>query len=94
MKEQPENGTGTVPMSSIPKQRSGIPFAVLVAVTFVVIGLEACSTVKPYQRAYLNDQAMQIGTQPAASFSDNVHTYREGSSGGGSEKGSGGCGCN
>ncbi|HTS46062.1 MAG TPA: DUF4266 domain-containing protein [Puia sp.] len=54
----------------------------------------SCKTVKPYQRAYLNDDAMQAGKRPADKLSSAVHTYREGASGGGSGKTSGGCGCN
>lgn len=56
--------------------------------------LSGCSTVKPYQRAYLNDAAMQPGKLPIEKFEENVQTYREGASGGGSGKASGGCGCN
>lgn len=54
----------------------------------------ACESVKPYQRVYLNDHEMQPGAQGAAVFEVNVQTYREGASGGGSSKMSGGCGCN
>lgn len=54
----------------------------------------ACSSVKPYQRVYLNDSEMQMGVHPVAKFDENVHVYREGASGGGTAKGSGGCGCN
>jgi hypothetical protein len=53
-----------------------------------------CQTVKPYQRAYLNDDNMQAGKQPIKTYSGHVHTYREGAAGGGRGKSSGGCGCN
>ena len=53
-----------------------------------------CQTVKPYQRVYLNDENMQAGKKPVNTFNEHVHTYREGASGGGSGKSSGGCGCN
>lgn len=56
--------------------------------------LSGCTTVKPYQRMYLNDQNMQPGKLGLDKFDENVHTYREGSSGGGTGQGSGGCGCN
>jgi hypothetical protein len=59
-----------------------------------VVSLPSCKTVKPYQRIYLNDEAMQMGKRPSEKFSSNAHTYREGASGGGKAKGSGGCGCN
>lgn len=58
-----------------------------------VMMCSACATVKPYQRAYLNDHEMRIGKKDIEKFEDNAHTYREGASGGGAKSG-GGCGCN
>jgi len=58
-----------------------------------VFGL-SCKTVKPYQRVYLNDDAMHLGQRPIEKLSSNAHNYREGASGGGKAKSSGGCGCN
>jgi hypothetical protein len=63
----------------------------------IVLGmllLGACTTVKPYQRQYLNDENMQLGKAGIDKIDESAQTYREGSSGGGSGKGSGGCGCN
>lgn len=54
----------------------------------------SCQTVKPYQRVYLNDYEMRQGKRPIDKMEDNVHTYREGATGGGAGKTSGGCGCN
>jgi len=54
----------------------------------------SCRTVRPWQRNYLNDESMQLGKRPIEKFAGNVHTYREGASGGGTGKTSGGCGCN
>ena len=59
-----------------------------------VLFTSGCEVVKPYQRAYLNDDNMQTGKQAIKKFSSNMHTYREGASGGGRGKTSGGCGCN
>lgn len=56
--------------------------------------LTACSSVKPYQRAYLNDAHMQAGKLDIERFDENAQSYREGASGGGTGKSSGGCGCN
>jgi len=53
-----------------------------------------CTTVKPYQKMYLNDESMQLGKRTVNLFDEHVHAYREGSSGGGVGKASGGCGCN
>jgi len=56
--------------------------------------LYSCTEVKPYQRAYLNDAAMRPGKTDLEKFDNSVHAYREGASGGGNGKASGGCGCN
>jgi hypothetical protein len=56
--------------------------------------LSGCESVKPYQRAYLNDYEMKPGQPGSRRFEEQVQAYREGSSGGGSSKSSGGCGCN
>ena len=55
---------------------------------------QGCAGVKPYQRTYLNDDNMQLGRRPLDKFDENAHSYREGSTGGGGSKASGGCGCN
>lgn len=60
----------------------------------LLLFLTGCTAVKPYQRMYLNDQNMQPGKTSLDKFDENVHTYREGSSGGGTGQSSGGCGCN
>lgn len=57
-------------------------------------GLAGCTPVKPYQRAYLNDERMQTGQRLSAKPAASVHNYREGSTGGGGGTVSGGCGCN
>ena len=56
--------------------------------------LPECRSVKPYQRVYLNDAAMQPGRTKIEKFDMSVHSIREGASGGGNGKTSGGCGCN
>jgi hypothetical protein len=68
-----------------------IAIAAILTVTF---SLTACSTVKPYQRVYLNDDAMRPGRPGIAKFEENAHAIREGASGAGNGKTSGGCGCN
>ncbi len=54
----------------------------------------SCQSVKPYQRVYLNDYEMRNGKRAIEKPEDNVHSYREGATGGGAGKTSGGCGCN
>jgi uncharacterized membrane protein len=60
----------------------------------VICLFASCKAVKPYQRAYLNDNAMQVKKDNINKLSSAVHTYKEGASGGGQGKSSGGCGCN
>ena len=65
----------------------------LLVLTLLVIFF-SCKTVKPYQRAYLNDDAMQTGKRAGDKFTGSVHSNREAAVGGGTGKTSGGCGCN
>lgn len=60
----------------------------------IVLVTSACQTVKPYQRVYLNDPEMQMGTSPGKKFEGYVQGIREGAIPTGSSKASGGCGCN
>jgi hypothetical protein len=53
----------------------------------------SCQTVKPYQRAYLNDSPMQMGFSKVSGFESYALMIREGASGAGGKNG-GGCGCN
>jgi hypothetical protein len=67
----------------------------LIAATVVTCFiLSSCESVKPYQRVYLNDYEMKPGQPGSRRFEEQVQAYREGASGGGSSKTSGGCGCN
>jgi hypothetical protein len=72
------------------KQHRKILFAILVC----VFGYTGCTPVKPYQRMYVNDSEMKTGAPGASKFEEQAQVYREGASGGGGRKGSGGCGCN
>jgi Domain of unknown function (DUF4266) len=74
-------------------QRSKPPVLVFIALSAVIL-TTTCRTVKPYQRAYLNDYNMQLGKSGIDKFDQSVQTYKEGASGGGNGKPSGGCGCN
>lgn len=66
----------------------------VLATLALVAALSSCTAVKPYQRAYLNDAGMKTGRSDIEKFDENVQAYREGASGGGTGKSSGGCGCN
>lgn len=67
-------------------------------IAFFLIALGAlgssCQTVKPYQRVYLNDFEMRPGYPGGRAYEEYVLFIREAASGGGSNKTSGGCGCN
>lgn len=60
----------------------------------ILLFLNGCQAVKPYQRAYLNDRAMEINGKPIRAFEDYFESIREGATFPGGEKTSGGCGCN
>lgn len=59
-----------------------------------IVPITACESVRPYQRVYLNDSTMKMGQSGAKRSEENIQAYREGATGGGSKKNSGGCGCN
>ncbi len=57
-------------------------------------GLASCSSVKPYQKAQLNDSEMELSSRKVQKFEQNFELYREGASGANGGKSGGGCGCN
>ena len=65
--------------------------AIVVALPTVLF---ACTNVKPYQKAYLNDAEMKLSPKKIQKTEQNFQTYREGASGGNGGKSGGGCGCN
>ncbi|MCB9350282.1 MAG: DUF4266 domain-containing protein [Lewinellaceae bacterium] len=66
----------------------------VVLLILALLSLSACETVRPYQRAYLNDRNMALKPLPEAAYEMNIEGYREGASGANGGKGGGGCGCN
>jgi hypothetical protein len=76
---------------SVPKWIKGL-ICIAGITCFLCIG--GCRSVKPYQRSYLNDFNMKLGKSDIDKPDESVHSYREGASGGGAGKASGGCGCN
>jgi len=66
----------------------------LIAGLILTFGGFSCQAVKPYQRVYLNDPEMQMGSNSGKKFEDYVETIREGATPAGGAKSSGGCGCN
>lgn len=63
---------------------------------FGVLGVLAtsCTSVKGYQKMYLNDEEMELSARKIDYFETNFQTYREGASGANGGKVGGGCGCN
>ena len=67
----------------------------LVALIALTIGvISGCSSVKEYQKMYLNDPCMALEGKKLDYFETNFQTYREGASGANGGKVGGGCGCN
>lgn len=56
--------------------------------------MSSCTSVKAYQKMYLNDKDMQLSDSPLQGFESGFQSYREGVSGGNGGKTGGGCGCN
>ena len=61
--------------------------------SLILLFFSSCQSVKPYQRAYLNDRDMQFGSMTVETMEQKTHAYREGAAGAGKGKTSGGCGC-
>jgi len=62
--------------------------------TFGFALTQSCTSVKSYQKMYLNDQEMSLSARSIDYFCINFQSYREGASGANGGKVGGGCGCN
>jgi|TARA_B100000959_G_scaffold176077_1_gene184310 hypothetical protein len=60
----------------------------------ITIIFSACVSVKPYQKAFLNDEDMDLGIRLIENYESEFESYREGASGANGGKVGGGCGCN
>ena len=69
----------------------GYIFIALIAVIFT---MNACTTVKEYQKNKLNDSEMSLSSRKIEKTELNFQSYREGASGANGGKTGGGCGCN
>ncbi|WP_373518747.1 DUF4266 domain-containing protein [Pricia sp.] len=54
----------------------------------------SCVAVKPYEKAYINDDEMQLSAKESERFETNFQVYREAAAGANGGKSGGGCGCN
>jgi hypothetical protein len=59
-----------------------------------IVFLSSCTTVKPYQKIYLNDSEMQFENSANRNYEKYVQSIREGAVPSSGTKTSGGCGCN
>lgn len=80
------------------KQKNWIMLKLLKRIALLLIlaniSLTACTSVKGYQKMYLNDPCMALEANKLDFFETNFQTYREGASGSNGGKVGGGCGCN
>lgn len=70
-----------------------VVFKVLIF-NITVLQLSSCSSVAPYERVYVNDPEMQMTIDSGKKFTTYVYSIREGATPAGTNKSSGGCGCN
>ncbi|WP_422348672.1 DUF4266 domain-containing protein [Flagellimonas sp.] len=54
----------------------------------------SCVVVREYDKVYLSDAEMNLGSRPCERFETNFQFYREASAGANGGKTGGGCGCN
>lgn len=72
---------------------SSIGFKTIV-VLLLGVGFSSCTSVKEYQKQYINDSEMELSAQKMEIFENSFQSYREGASGANGGKTGGGCGCN
>ena len=68
--------------------------SVLIGLIMIVLSISSCTSVKPYQKMYLNDEEMKLSERTLNFYELNFQSYREGASGANGGKSGGGCGCN
>ena len=66
-------------------------FLIMIISVFLI---SSCTSVKPYLKAFLNDEDMDLGIRSIESYEAEFESYREGASGANGGKVGGGCGCN
>jgi Domain of unknown function (DUF4266) len=60
----------------------------------LMVLINSCVSVKPYQKNKLNDSEMELSARKIQKMETNFQTYREGASGANGGSAGGGCGCN
>jgi hypothetical protein len=67
---------------------------ILIPVVAMLLVTMGCSSVKEYQKMYINDSEMELAARKTQKFETSFQLYREGASGANGGKTGGGCGCN
>jgi uncharacterized lipoprotein len=67
---------------------------IVLALFTILILASSCSSVKDYQKMYLNDSEMELAARKVQKFEMSFQLYREGAAGANGGKSGGGCGCN
>jgi len=66
----------------------------VIIMAFLAIGFSSCTAVREYEKVYINDPDMVLGTKSVDRFETNFQAYREAAVGANGGKTGGGCGCN
>lgn len=66
----------------------------IVSILCLLTFAASCTTLKPFERIYVDDVSMGMGATSGESFGYYVQSIREGGVTAGSGKSGGGCGCN
>jgi len=67
---------------------------IILTALLVLLMASSCTSVKDYQKMYLNDSEMELATRKTQKFEMSFQLYREGAAGANGGKSGGGCGCN
>lgn len=60
----------------------------------IIVVLGSCTAVKEYEKVYINDPDMVLGSKKVDRFETTFQAYREAAVGANGGKTGGGCGCN
>ncbi len=66
----------------------------LLLLFILLAAASSCVVVREYDKVYISDAEMQLGSRPCERFETNFQLYREASAGANGGKTGGGCGCN
>jgi hypothetical protein len=67
---------------------------IIITIVAMVSVLVSCSSVKEYDKQYINDPDMKLSARSSERYETTFQVYREAASGANGGKTGGGCGCN